>query len=164
MIVGVVSLMFLFSIWLSVQKIPEYHLGIVETKKGFQRVLQPGINMTIPFYEKVKAVFPNKDVSFQLPTLQIHDKHHVRYKIDLSCTYDVANPVFYFYQKEKIENDITYIVEKLVTAYYEPFTTEEILFTPFDQYGKIKKELQKQLLKYQLTVYTIQSLGIQKPL
>ena len=102
-VLGVLALFALFLAWKTIKIIPQARAGVVERLGRYQRTLDPGLSLVVPFVDRVK---PHIDLREQVVSFRpqaVITKDNVTVNIDTvlyftitdpkSVTYEVANPL-----------------------------------------------------------------------
>jgi regulator of protease activity HflC (stomatin/prohibitin superfamily) len=102
-VIGVLALFALFLAWQTIKIIPQARAGVVERLGRYQRTLEPGLSIVVPFIDRVK---PHIDLREQVVSFRpqaVITKDNVTVNIDTvlyftitdprNVTYEVANPL-----------------------------------------------------------------------
>src|ERR671917_135759 len=102
-VIGVLALFALFIAAMTVKIIPQAKAGVVERLGRYQRTLDPGRTLIIPFVDRVKPLIDLREQVVSFPPSGVITKDNVTVNIDTvlyftitdpkSVTYEVANPL-----------------------------------------------------------------------
>ena len=102
-VIGVLALFALFLAGMTVKIIPQAKAGVVERLGRYQRTLDPGLAIVIPFVDRVKPLIDLREQVVSFRPQAVITKDNVTVNIDTvlyftitdprSVTYEVANPL-----------------------------------------------------------------------
>src|SRR5918998_1296838 len=102
-VIGVLALFALFIAAMTVKIIPQAKAGVVERLGRYQRTLDPGLAIVIPFVDRVKPLIDLREQVVSFRPQSVITKDNVTVNIDTvlyftitdprSVTYEVANPL-----------------------------------------------------------------------
>ena len=102
-VLGVLALFLLFLAAKTVKIIPQARAGVVERLGRYQRTLEPGLSIVIPFIDRVKPYIDLREQVVSFRPQSVITKDNVTVNIDTvlyftitdsrSVTYEVANPL-----------------------------------------------------------------------
>src|ERR687893_1379221 len=102
-VIGVLALFALFIAAMTVKIIPQARAGVVERLGRYQRTLDPGLAIVIPFVDRVKPLIDLREQVVSFRPQSVITKDNVTVNIDTvlyftitdprSVTYEVANPL-----------------------------------------------------------------------
>jgi regulator of protease activity HflC (stomatin/prohibitin superfamily) len=94
----------LIGIIMGVKTVPQQQAWIVESLGKFDRTLQPGLNILVPFYQKVAYRHSLKEVALDVPeqagitrdnvTLALDGVLYLRIIDPVAASYGVSNPIY----------------------------------------------------------------------
>src|SRR3712207_9351226 len=102
-VIGVLALFALFIAAMTVKIIPQAKAGVVERLGRYQRTLDPGLAIVVPFVDRVKPLIDLREQVVTFNPQAVITKDNVTVGIDTvlyftitdprSVTYEVANPL-----------------------------------------------------------------------
>jgi regulator of protease activity HflC (stomatin/prohibitin superfamily) len=102
-VLGIIALFFLFVAARTVRIVPQARAGVVERLGRFNRTLQPGMTIVVPFVDKVKPLIDLREQVVTFPPQPVITEDNLVVGIDTvlyftitdpkAATYEVANPL-----------------------------------------------------------------------
>jgi regulator of protease activity HflC (stomatin/prohibitin superfamily) len=102
-VIGVLALFALFLAFKTIKIIPQARAGVVERLGRYQRTLEPGLSLVIPFVDRVKPYIDLREQVVSFRPQSVITKDNVTVNIDTvlyftitdprGVTYEVANPL-----------------------------------------------------------------------
>ena len=77
---------------LTVKIVPQQRVGVVERLGKFQRLLKPGLNILIPFFDQVRVYHDLRIQQANVPPQTVITKDNVQVQIDTIIFYQVVGP------------------------------------------------------------------------
>ncbi len=92
-----VALLVLITIAVSVKVVRQSYVGIVERLGRYQRTLQPGVHILVPFLDRLRMVVDMKETVQPFPPTPVITKDNVTIGVDTIVYYQVTDPTLAVY-------------------------------------------------------------------
>lgn len=105
MFIAIVAIIFLFSIKI----VRQAEVYVIERLGKFQKLAEAGLNIIIPFVDKVRAVVSLKQQTMDVPPQGVITKDNVTITIDTVVFYQITDPQKAVYEIESLQRGIVYL-------------------------------------------------------
>ena len=110
-IFGVILVVVVVFVFKSVRLVPQQFAWVVERLGRFDRVLEPGLNVIIPFIDRVAYKHSLKEIPFDIPAQACITKDNVQVGIDGIIYFRVTDPARASYGSSNYEVAITQLAQ-----------------------------------------------------
>jgi len=90
--IGVVAVVVLFTIARGVRIVPQARAGIVERLGRYQRTLEPGLALVIPYIDRVRPLIDMRETVVSFPPQPVITEDNLTIQIDTVIYFQVTNP------------------------------------------------------------------------
>ncbi|AHA75502.1 MULTISPECIES: SPFH domain-containing protein [Bacillus] len=80
------------SMALTIKIVPQQQVGVIERLGKFQRIMQPGLNVLIPFIDRVRIYHDLRIQQTNVPPQKVITKDNVQVEIDTIIFYQIVDP------------------------------------------------------------------------
>ncbi len=108
-IIGVLILLLLVFATTSIRVIRQSQVGIVERLGRFHGLAETGVNVILPFLDKMRAVIDLREQVVDYPPQPVITKDNVTMQIDTVVYYQVTDPVKFTYEIAAPRTAIEYL-------------------------------------------------------
>lgn len=112
-VAGAVGVLVLITLARGIRIVPQASVGIVERLGRFQKVLNPGLSIIVPFIDKVRPLIDTRERVQPFPPQQVITRENVTVAIDTVLYYQVVDPVASTYE---IANPLAAIEQLSITT------------------------------------------------
>ena len=119
-----IFLLVIVALWLSINIVPQSQNWVIESLGKYNRTLNAGFQLTIPFLEKVRYKVSSQEI--QLPPDPINAITHdnVSISVQLAILYRITDPSRTMYRIENLELGIKTIINGTVRSELQHIATE----------------------------------------
>src|SRR5512135_2710467 len=139
-IIGVIVAVFLIVSALSFKKVNQYEKGLVERFNAYEKTVEPGLRVIVPFVERLYRVNMREQV-IDVPPQEIITEDNVVVNVDAVVYYQIMDPKRAIYEIEDFEMAIV----KLAQTTLRNVVGEMTLDTCLTSREKINIDLRKVL-------------------
>jgi regulator of protease activity HflC (stomatin/prohibitin superfamily) len=141
--------------------VPQNHIAIVETLSKFSKTSRAGLNMKLPFVQKV-ATKIYLGVLNKLFTLEAVTKDKVLVTIKANLTYSIDEETVtkYYYGLKRPDQTLAAYVENYTRSFVAQETHEELLEKREEITEYLLEHLSKKLLEYGIKIHGFQIMDI----
>jgi len=93
----------------------------------YNRTLYPGINITIPYIEYIRAIVSTKDITIDIDPQQVITKDNALVEVDTIVFIKITDPVKAIYEIDDYENGVEQLVLTSIRSIFGDLTLDEAL-------------------------------------
>ena len=160
-VVLVIFLVVLVTLFQAVRMVPQGSKWVVERLGKFHRALSPGLNLLIPYIDKVAFKATTKDIVLEIPSQEVITKDNVVIVANAVAYINILNPEKAVYGVEDYELAIRTLVQTSLRSIVGEMTLDDALSSRDQIKAKLKAQISDDIADWGITLKTVEIQDIQ---
>ena len=160
-VVLVIFLVVLVTLFQAVRMVPQGSKCVVERLGKFHRALSPGLNLLIPYIDKVAFKATTKDIVLEIPSQEVITKDNVVIVANAVAYINILNPEKAVYGVEDYELAIRTLVQTSLRSIVGEMTLDDALSSRDQIKAKLKAQISDDIADWGITLKTVEIQDIQ---
>ena len=160
-VVLVIFLVVLVTLFQAVRMVPQGSKWVVERLGKFHRALSPGLNLLIPYIDKVAFKATTKDIVLEIPSQEVITKDNVVIVANAVAYINILNPEKAVYGVEDYELAIRTLVQTSLRSIVGEMTLDDALSSRDRIKAKLKAQISDDIADWGITLKTVEIQDIQ---